>query len=151
MPRASDGLADPGRLDVLQDFKAFILRGNVIDLAIAVAIGAAFGAVVASFTENLLMPLLAIPGDVASFAEYDFTISGSVFRYGAFIDAVIRFLMIAAALYFFVVRPVNALIARRRGDAGTGSETRPCPECLSDIPVLAHRCAFCTAEVGALS
>lgn len=132
---------------MLKDFKAFILRGNVIDLAVGVAIGAAFTAVVTSFTENLLTPLLAIPGDSASFADLDFTISGSVFRYGAVIDSIISFALIAAALFFFVVRPVNALITRRRSDAD--DPTRDCPECLSAIPRLARRCAFCTAELPA--
>ena len=133
---------------MLKDFKAFILRGNVVDLAIAVAIGAAFTAVVTSFTENLLTPLLAIPGDAASFAELDFTISGSTFRYGAVIDAIISFLIIAAVLFFLVVKPVNALMARRRTEPEVESTTRECPECLSSIPRAARRCAFCTAEVS---
>jgi large conductance mechanosensitive channel len=134
---------------VLKDFKTFVLRGNVIDLAVAVAIGAAFTAVVASFTQNLLTPLLAIPGDKASFAELTFTVSGSVFRYGAVIDAIISFLLIAAALFFFVVRPINRLMARRRTEPEVESTTRECPECLSSIPRAATRCAFCTAEVAA--
>ena len=134
---------------MINDFKTFLLRGNVIDLAIAVAIGAAFTAVVASFTENLLTPLLAIPGDRASFAELTFTVSGSVFRYGAVIDAIIAFVLIAAVLFFFVVRPVNRLMERRRTEPEVESTTRECPECLSSIPRQASRCAFCTAEVAA--
>jgi large conductance mechanosensitive channel len=134
---------------MLKEFKAFILRGNVVDLAIAVAIGAAFAAVVTSFTENLLTPLLAIPGDAASFAELEFTISGSTFRYGAVIDAIISFLIIAAVLFFLVVRPVNALMARRKTEPDVENPTRDCPECLSSIPAAARRCAFCTAEVAA--
>ena len=133
---------------MLKDFKSFILRGNVIDLAIAVAIGAAFGAVVASFTENLLTPLLAIPGDATSLADRTFTISGSVFRWGAFVDAIVTFVLTGAALYFFVVRPVNRLMERRRTETEVESTTRECPECLSSIPVGARRCAFCTAEVA---
>lgn len=135
---------------MFRDFKTFILRGNVIDLAIAVAIGAAFIAVITSFTENLLTPLLAIPGDAASFADLDFTISGSTFRYGAFIDSIVAFLIIAAVLFFFVVKPVNALMARRKTEPDVDTLTRECPECLSSIPTAAHRCAFCTAEVAAL-
>lgn len=132
---------------MLQDFKAFILRGNVIDLAIGVAIGAAFTAVITSFTQNLLTPLLAIPGDAASFSELSFTISGSAFRYGAFLDAIIAFVLVAAVLFFFVVRPVNHLMARRRTEPEVESETRSCPQCLSAIPLAAHRCAFCTSDV----
>ena len=133
---------------MLRDFKAFILRGNVIDLAVGVAIGAAFGAVVLSFTENLLTPLLAIPGDAARFADLDLTIAGSVFRYGAFIDSLIAFLITAAVLFFFVVRPVNSLMERRRTEPEVEATTRGCPECLSNIPQAARRCAFCTAEVS---
>ncbi|HEX7166258.1 MAG TPA: large conductance mechanosensitive channel protein MscL [Acidimicrobiales bacterium] len=133
---------------MLKDFKAFVLRGNVIDLAIGVAIGAAFAAVIASFTKNLLTPLLAIPGDAASFAELDFTISGATFRYGAFIDDIVTFIITAAVLFFFVVRPVNKLMARRKTEPEVESTTRDCPECLSSIPVGARRCAFCTADVA---
>ena len=134
---------------MLSDFKSFILRGNVVDLAIGVAIGAAFAAVVASFTENLLTPLLAIPGDAASFGELSFTAGGSEFRYGAFFDAIIAFVITAAVIYFLVVRPVNRLMRERRTEPEVESPTRDCPECLSSIPVAARRCAFCTAEVAA--
>lgn len=133
---------------VLKDFKAFILRGNVIDLVIGVAIGAAFAAVISSFTENLLTPFLAIPGDAASLADMDFEVSGSRFRYGAFIDSIISFVIIAAVLFFFVVKPVNTLMARRKTEPDVESTTRDCPECLSSIPVAATRCAFCTAKVA---
>ena len=132
---------------MLKDFKAFILRGNVIDLAVGVAIGAAFATVIASFTQNLLTPLLSIPGDKASFGDLSFTVGGSVFRYGAFIDDVMAFVLIAAALFFLVVRPVNVLMARRKTEPDVESTTRDCPECLSSIPVAARRCAFCTATV----
>src|SRR5688500_695413 len=134
---------------MLKDFKAFILRGNVIDLAIGVAIGAAFTAVVTAFTENLLTPLLAIPGDAARFADLAFTISGSTFRYGAVIDALISFLLVAAVLFFLVVRPVNHLMERRKTEPDVESTTKDCPECLSSIPVAARRCAFCTSEQAA--
>jgi large conductance mechanosensitive channel len=134
---------------MLRDFRAFILRGNVIDLAIGVAIGAAFATVVKAFTENLLTPLLAIPGKSASFSTLKFTISGSVFRYGAVIDALIAFVITAAVLFFLVVRPVNTLMERRRTEPEVEATTRECPECLSSIPVAAVRCAFCTAKVGA--
>ena len=133
---------------MLKDFKAFILRGNVVDLAIGVAIGAAFAAVIASFTENLLTPLLAIPGDAASLADKSFTISGSEFRWGAFVDAVITFVITAAVIYFLVVKPVNSLMAKRKTEPDVETTTRECPECLSSIPTGARRCAFCTAEVA---
>ena len=144
----------PGGFDVnnvIKDFKAFILRGNVIDLAVGVAIGAAFTTVVTSFTKNLLTPILAIPGDQASFAALDFSIRTATFRYGAFIDDVIGFVLIAAALFFLVVRPINTLMARRKTEPDVMSTTRDCPYCLSSIPIAASRCAFCTANVGAAS
>ena len=137
--------------DALKDFKAFILRGNVIDLAVAVAIGAAFGSVVKAFTEYLLTPILAIPGTKPDFSSLDFHIRQSTFRYGAFINEVINFLIIAAALFFFVVRPINTLMARRKTEPDVLSTTRDCPYCLSSIPIAASRCAFCTADVGAAS
>ena len=133
---------------MIKDFKAFVLRGNVVDLAIGVAIGAAFAAVIASFTANLLTPLLAIPGDAASFAELDFTVSGATFRYGAVFDTIVSFLITAAVIFFFVVRPVNSLMARRKTEPEVESTTRECPECLSSIPLEARRCAFCTSEVA---
>ena len=135
--------------ELVRDFKAFILRGNVIDLAIGVAIGAAFTAVVTSFTENLLTPLLAMVGGKTSFAQMSFTVNDAEFRYGRFLDAVISFLIVAAVLFFFVVKPVNALMARRKTEPEVEATTRDCPECLSSIPVRARRCAFCTAEVAA--
>jgi large conductance mechanosensitive channel len=133
---------------MLKDFRAFILRGNVIDLAIAVAVGAAFGAVVKSFTTNLITPLLAIPGSRASFSNLTFTVSGSVFHYGAFIDDVIFFVLTAAVLFFFVVRPMNQLMSRRKTEPEVEATTQDCPECLSSIPVGAARCAFCTARLA---
>jgi large conductance mechanosensitive channel len=129
-----------------KDFKEFVLRGNVVDLAIAVVIGAAFGAVVSALVADLLTPLIAIPGS-ADFSSLEFEINGSVFRYGHFINAIITFLTIAAAVFFLVVRPLNTLMERLKTGRDVESETRDCPECLSSIPVAARRCAFCTAEV----
>lgn len=133
---------------MLKDFRAFILRGNVIDLAIGVAIGAAFTAVVGAFTTGIITPILAIPGDKASFADYTFTISGSRFLYGAVIDELIRFVIVAAVLFFFVVVPVNKLMAKRKTEPEVEATTKDCPECLSSIPLAASRCAFCTAQVA---
>ena len=132
---------------MLKDFKAFILRGNVVDLAIGVAIGAAFATVVTAFTTGLITPLLAIPGDSASFSDMKVTISGSDFLYGAVLDAIIRFVITAAVLFFVVVVPVNNLMARRKTEPEVESTTKDCPRCLSSIPVAASRCAFCTSDV----
>lgn len=132
---------------MLKDFKAFILRGNVVDLAVGIVIGAAFGTVVSSFVKNLLTPLVTIPGKV-NFSALTVTVRHSVFSYGQFLNDIISFLIIAAAVFFFVVRPVNALMSRRRTDVEVESPTRECPQCLSSIPQAAHRCAFCTSEVA---
>jgi large conductance mechanosensitive channel len=131
---------------MLKDFKAFILRGNVVDLAIAVVIGAAFGDVVKSFVDNLLTPLIAIPG-TKDFSDLNFKISGSTFGYGLFINALIAFLLIAGAVFFFVVKPVNALMARRKTEPDVESTTKECDWCLSKVPVGAIVCAFCTREI----
>ena len=133
---------------MLTEFKAFLLRGNVVDLAVAVVIGTAFGVVVTAFVADLITPLIAAIGGNQDFSALKFEINSSQFLYGAFINAVISFVLIAAAVFFFVVKPVNALAARRRQEE-TPPSIRPCPECLSEIPVAARRCAFCTAEVGA--
>jgi len=133
---------------MLKEFKAFVLRGNVVDLAIAVVIGGAFAVVIKAFISGLVTPLLAIPGGAASLASMKFTINGSEFLYGAVIDAIINFIVIAAVLFFFVVRPVNILMARRKTEPEVESTTRDCPYCLSSIPVAATRCAFCTATVS---
>ena len=131
---------------MLKDFKAFILRGNVVDLAIGVVIGAAFGTVVTSFVENLLTPLIAIPG-TKDFSQLDFSISGSTFRYGLFINALIAFLLIAFAVFFFVVKPVNALMAKRKTEPDVESVTKECDFCLSNVPAAAIVCAFCTRDI----
>jgi large conductance mechanosensitive channel len=136
--------------DAVKDFKAFVLRGNVVDLAIAVVIGAAFGALVTAFVKDLITPILAIPGKT-DFSDLKFTIRESDFLYGDFLNAVIVFVSIAAAVFFFVVRPVNALMARRKTEPEVMATTRDCPYCLSSIPIAASRCAFCTANVAAAS
>ncbi len=134
---------------MLKEFKAFLLRGNVVDLAVAVVIGTAFGAVITAFVADLITPLIAAIGGEQDFSALKFEINSSQFLYGAFINAVISFVLVAAAIFFFVVKPVNAMAARRR-DEDTPPTVRPCPECLSEIPLAARRCAYCTAEVGAV-
>jgi len=133
---------------MIKDFKTFILRGNAVDLAIAVVIGAAFGAVISSLVKNLLTPLIGIVGH-HDFSALHFTVRRSVFRYGAFINDLIAFVLIGAAVFFFVVQPINALMNRRKTEPDADSPTRDCPECLSSIPRAARRCAFCTAQLTA--
>jgi large conductance mechanosensitive channel len=135
---------------MFKEFKAFILKGNVVDLAVAVVLGAAFTSVVNALVKDLLTPLIAIPGKT-DFSALQFSVRHSHFQYGAFLNEVISFLMIAAAVFFFVVKPMNVLMARRnRGEAADGDpSTRDCPFCLSAIPLAATRCAHCTSEVTA--
>ncbi|MGH9189837.1 MAG: large conductance mechanosensitive channel protein MscL [Acidimicrobiales bacterium] len=132
---------------MLKDFKAFLLRGNVVELAVAVVIGAGFGALVTALVEDLVTPLIAIPGK-ADFSSLHFTIRNSTFAYGNFLNALISFLSIAAAVFFFVVRPVNALMARRKTEPDVESTTKDCEHCLSSIPRAATVCAFCTRDVA---
>jgi|SRR5689334_6046655 len=133
----------------MKGFKQFLLRGNVVDLAVAVVIGAAFGALVTAFVKDLLTPLIAAIFGKPDFSSLTFEVNGSKFLYGDFINALISFLLIAAAVYFFVVLPINTLIQRyRKAPAPADPTTRKCPECLSEIPIAAKRCAFCTAAVA---
>lgn len=134
-------------MKLIQDFKKFLLRGNVVDLAVAVVIGAAFGALVKAMVEGLITPLLGIIGK-KDFSSFAFTVRSSTFRYGDVVNAVISFLIIAAVLYFLIVVPVNALIARSRSAPQPVDPTsRKCPECLSEIPLAARRCAHCSSPV----
>lgn len=130
----------------MKGFKEFILRGNVVGLAVAFVIGGAFGALVTAFVTDLVTPLIAIPGKT-NFADLSFTVGGGVFKYGAFIDAIIAFIGIAAAIYFGLVVPMQKM-EERRAAPPIEEDTRACPECLSKIPKAASRCAFCTAQVG---
>jgi large conductance mechanosensitive channel len=133
---------------MLSGFKQFILRGNVIDMAVGVVIGAAFGGVVTALTKDLLTPFIAALVGKPDFSAVSFTVHGTVFPVGDFINAAISFLLIAAAVYFFVVTPVNALIARmRKAPAPADPTTKKCPECLSEIPIDARRCAHCSQPV----
>jgi large conductance mechanosensitive channel len=133
---------------MLSGFKQFILRGNVVDMAVGVVIGAAFAGVVGAFTKDLLTPLIAAIVGKPDFSAIMFTVNGSMFALGDFINALISFLLVAAAVYFFVVVPVNALVARmRKAPAPADPTTKKCPECLSEIPVDARRCAHCAQPV----
>lgn len=134
---------------MIKGFREFILRGNVVDLAVAVVIGAAFGAVITAFVQDIITPLIAAVFGQPDFSSLTFTINGSKFLYGDFINAAVSFFLVALAVYFVVVVPMNKLAERRaRGQAPADSTTRQCPECLSEIPVAAKRCAFCTSQVG---
>ena len=135
---------------MLSGFKQFMLRGNVLDLAVAVVMGAAFGAVVTALVKDLITPFIAALVGKPDFSAIQFTINGSKFLVGDFINAIVSFVLIGAAIYFFVVMPVNKLLARmRRGEAAPDPTTKKCPECLSDVPIGARRCAFCTSELRA--
>jgi large conductance mechanosensitive channel len=132
---------------LLNDFKQFLLRGNVVDLAVAVVVGTAFGAVVTALVRDILTPLIAAIFGKPDFSQLTFTIHNSHFLYGDLINFIIAFVTIAAAVFFFVVVPVNALLARSRTEPPPDPTVRKCPECLSEIPAEARRCAYCTAEV----
>lgn len=137
---------------MFKGFKQFIMRGNVMDLAVAVVIGAAFGAVVSSFVTNILNPLIAAIVGKPDFSAFTVTVNGGVISYGLFLNALISFLLIAAAVYFFMVAPMNAWKARQaRGAAPPDPTTKKCPECLTEIPIAARRCAACTSAVTAAS
>jgi large conductance mechanosensitive channel len=133
---------------MIKDFKTFLLRGNVVDLAVGIVIGAAFGAVVTALVADLITPIIAAIIGKPDFSKLVFTINGSQFKYGSFLNALIAFISIATAVFFFVVQPVNALMARRQGEPEEDSETVPCPECLSEIPRAANKCAYCASTVG---
>jgi large conductance mechanosensitive channel len=130
---------------ILRDFKAFLLRGNVVDLAVAVVIGTAFGAVITALVRDILTPIIALIFGKPNFSNLSFTVNSSHFLYGDFINYLIAFISIAAAVFFFVIQPVNALMRRRKTQPDVESDTRSCTECLSDIPREARRCAFCTS------
>ena len=135
---------------MLSGFKQFILRGNVVDMAVGVVIGASFGAVVGAFTKDLLTPLIAALVGKPDFSAIAFTVHGSIFPLGDFINAAISFILVAAAVYFFVVTPVNLLVTRmRKAPAPADPTTKKCPECLSEIPIDARRCAHCAQPQAA--
>jgi large conductance mechanosensitive channel len=134
---------------MLKGFKQFLMRGNVVDLAVAVVIGAAFGAVVDALVKDLLTPIIAALVGKPDFSAIQFTINGSQFLIGAFINAVLSFVFVAAAIYFFVVTPMNLIAERRkRGEAPPDPTTKTCPECLSEVPIAARRCAHCTQPIA---
>ena len=134
---------------MIKEFRDFLLRGNIIELAVAFVIGAAFALVVKSFNDNIITPIIAMLGGKPDFSGLYFTINGAQFRWGAFLTDLLGFVITAAAVFLLVVKPVNALMARRKTEPPIDATTRDCPYCLSQIPIGASRCAFCTQEVGA--
>jgi large conductance mechanosensitive channel len=136
-------------MKLLNDFKQFLLRGNFVDMAVALVMALAVFAVVQALIEDLITPIIAAIAGEPDFSALTFEINKSIFRYGHFINAVITFILMAAAVFFFIVVPVNALIARSRKEPPVDPTTRKCPECLSEIPVDARRCAFCASQVSA--
>ena len=132
---------------MLNDFRAFLLRGNVVDLAVAVVIGAAFGSVVTAFVKDLVTPLIAAAGGKPDFSNLYFTFNNARFLYGDFLNALLAFLLIAAVIFYFVVVPINALVARSRKEPPPDPTTKKCFQCLSEIPIDATRCAFCAQPV----
>jgi large conductance mechanosensitive channel len=135
---------------MLDGFKKFLLRGNVVDLAVAVVIGAAFKEIVDTLVKGLITPLIGVFGAVPDFSALSFSINSSRFLVGELINAIVAFIILAAVIYFIVIVPTNRLMARLAPQAPEPQVTRECPECLSKIPLKASRCAFCTAEVGAV-
>lgn len=128
---------------MFQDFKKFLLRGNVVDLAVGVVVGAAFGTVVSALVSDLMTPFIAAVAKVPDFSNLMFTLNGSQFKYGHFLNALISFFLVSSAVFFFVVKPMNMLVAHSKRGESTKSTTKKCPECLSEIPTKAKRCAHC--------
>ena len=139
----------PDSKNLWQEFKEFIFRGNVVDLAVAVVIGLAFQAVVKAVVADILTPIVAAIFGQPDFSALHFRINKSVFAYGDLLNNIISFVSIAAAVFFFVVKPVNYVTSRRRAGEEVVPDTKQCPECLSSIPLGARRCAFCTSVVAA--
>ena len=132
---------------MLKGFRQFLLRGNVVDLAIGVVIGAAFGAVVTAFVKDLLTPLIAAIAGKPDFSAFSFAVNGAKFAYGDFLNTMISFLLISAAVYFCVIVPVNKLVSRARREPPVDPATKKCSECLMEIPIDARRCAHCTSDL----
>ena len=133
---------------MFKDFKQFILRGNVVDLAVGVIMGAAFTSIVNSLVKDILTPFIAAIFKQPDFSGLYFTLNHSRFTYGNFINALVSFLLVSTAVYFFVVTPINTLVSKMRKEPPVDPTTKKCPECLSEIPKEAKRCAFCTSQLG---
>jgi large conductance mechanosensitive channel len=135
------------RGDPMGGFKAFLLRGNVVDMAVGIVVGAAFGTVVSAFVKDLLTPFIAALVKQPDFSRIAFTVNGSRFLIGDFVNQFLAFILVAAAVYFAVVMPVNKLLLRLQPPPAPA--VKKCPECLSEVPIMAKRCAHCTSPLGA--
>ncbi len=135
-----------GYLSLATEFKDFVMKGNVIDLAVAVVIGVAFNAVITAFVSDIITPLIGIPGHV-NFSAFTYTINGSVFMIGSFVNAIISFITIALVVFFFLVKPVSKMKERAEKKNTVTPTTKTCPQCLSLVPIAAKRCAFCTSKL----
>jgi large conductance mechanosensitive channel len=135
-------------MNTIKEFKQFLLRGNVVDLAVGVVVGASFGTIVSALVSDLLTPLIAAIAKVPDFSELSFTINGSKFMYGHFINSLISFILVSGSVFFFIVKPMNMLIARSRKEPAADPTTKKCKECLSEIPLEAKRCSHCTQLVN---
>lgn len=133
---------------MLKEFKQFLLRGNVVDLAVGVVVGAAFSAIITALVSDIITPFIAAIAKVPDFSGLDFTINGSKFLFGHFLNALISFLLIAGTVFFFVIKPVNILVGRSHKGPPIDPTTKKCPECLSEIPIDAKRCSHCTQTVS---
>jgi large conductance mechanosensitive channel len=131
----------------MKDFKEFLLRGNLVDMAVGIVVGVAFAAVVTAFVGDLITPLIAAIGGKHDFSSLTFTVHKSRFLYGSFINALLSFVIVAAVMFWLVIKPVNRLMTMRRVEEPVAETTRECPQCLSQIPIAAHRCAFCTSQL----
>ena len=131
----------------MSGFKQFLLRGNVVDLAVGVVVGAAFGTVVSALVKDMMTPLIAAIAKQPDFSGFSFTLNGSKFLYGDFLNALMSFIIIAAAVYYLVVLPINALISRAHREPPPDPATKKCPECLSEIPIAARKCAHCCSAL----
>ena len=135
-------------MTILDDFKKFILRGNVVDLAVGVVMGAAFGGVVTSMVKDIITPIVSIPGKV-NFADLTFQVGGGVIKYGEFLNNIVSFLIVAVGVFFLVVRPVNWLMSHRKQEEPADPTEQDCPFCLKAVPIKASRCCYCTSQLDA--
>ena len=138
-------------MKLMDEFKQFLLRGNLVELAVAVVIGAAFGDVIKAMVKDLITPLIAAIGGNPDFSNLRFTVNHSTFLYGDFVNAVLSFVIIAIVIFFFVIKPVNLLVMRAHREPPPDPTMHKCPECMSDIPVAARRCMYCAQEVAAVA
>jgi large conductance mechanosensitive channel len=132
---------------MLKEFKQFLLRGNVVDLAVGVVVGAAFGSVVTSLVSDILTPFIGAIAKVPDFSDLTFTLNGSKFMYGHFLNVIISFVLVSASIFFFVVKPINLLISKSKKEAPSDPTTKRCPECLAEIPIQAKRCSHCAQVI----